>query len=215
MIRLGQCVALLSGLIMCGIALGAGSTEMINYQGTLDDDMGDPIDGVVSVTFSIYDVDTGGTPLWTETQSVTLSEGIFNVHLGDISPIPEDLFNDADRYLGTKVGADAEMTPRVQMASVGYAFSSRRIAGDRIESGQEGVTITDTSSGSANVSFTSSFSSPPKVLVGPLSDQIGGVTFVVEQVTSITTTGCTVVFSSLDGGNASGTANFDWIAIGK
>ena len=206
---------LLSCLVACGTVLASGSTEMINYQGQLNDEFGNPIDGVVSVTFSIYEMETGGTPLWTETQFVTADEGLFDVRLGKMAPIPEDLFNDANVYLGIQVGEDAEMTPRVQIASVGYAFSSKRIAGNRIESGQEGFTVTDTSSGSANITFSVAFSSLPKVLVGPLNDQIGEVTFIVEQITNITTTGCTVVFSSLDGTNASGTADFDWIAIGK
>ena len=63
------------------------------------------------MTFSIYS--TGSTALWSETQSVAVIEGIFNVHLGTVNSFPTNLFIDpGERYLGVKVGAELEMIPR-------------------------------------------------------------------------------------------------------
>ncbi len=94
---------------------------LINYQGRLNNASGQPLTGVYDIVFSIYDVDTAGTLLWSETQSVTVTKGLFNVLLGSQTPLFEDIFLGVN-YLGIKVGTDPEMTPRQQMVSVPYAI---------------------------------------------------------------------------------------------
>ena len=112
--------------VLVSLALAAsvqGQSPMINYQGKLLDTEGQPLNETVSISFSIYGRETAGSALWTETQSsVIVENGIFNVLLGSINPIPESLFNGADRWLGLKVGSDSEMSPRQQIVSVGYAL---------------------------------------------------------------------------------------------
>ena len=95
--------------------------QVINYQGKLTDSEGELVSGVVSIQFSMYNAATGGTSLWTETQSCTLTSGLFNVLLGSVNPIPASVFDGGDRWLGITVGTDSEMTPRQKVASVGYA----------------------------------------------------------------------------------------------
>jgi len=96
--------------------------QMINYQGKLTDASGNLINGNYNMTFSIYEVATGGTPLWTETQNaVPVENGVFSVLLGSVNPIPFDVFNGAIRYLEVAV-AGTPMTPRKEIVSVGYAF---------------------------------------------------------------------------------------------
>jgi hypothetical protein len=105
-------------------AVMAQAPQLINYQGRLNQGA-NPANGTFSITFSIYSVASGGTALYTETQSVTVSDGIFNVLIGSQTPIPNNLFTNAgDRFLGVKVGTDAEMTPRFRLASVAYAVRS-------------------------------------------------------------------------------------------
>jgi hypothetical protein len=100
---------------------------VITYQGRLADADGTPLDNTnpgLGMTFSLYDTDTGGTPLWTETHAnVPVSEGLFSVRLGSINPLSIDLFN-GDRWLGVQVGSDPEMTPREHLNSVPYAMQS-------------------------------------------------------------------------------------------
>ena len=74
------------------------------------------------MTFAIYDAASDGNQLWTETQpSVSVTDGLFNVLLGNVNPINiSDLTGNS--YLGIKVGADAEMMPRQQIVSVAYAL---------------------------------------------------------------------------------------------
>jgi hypothetical protein len=101
--------------------------QMINYQGRLTGDTGNPLDTTVSMAFTIYDDSTGGSTLWSETHStVTVTGGLFNVILGSISPIGADIFTDPDRYLGITVGGDSEIVPRTRLISVGYACYAQR-----------------------------------------------------------------------------------------
>jgi len=98
---------------------------VISYQGFLTDAGGAPVDGTVSIVFSIYAASSGGSALWTETHGVVfVDEGLFNVLLGaEGSPLaPTDL--NGERYLGIKVGSDPEMRPRQRIASVAYALRS-------------------------------------------------------------------------------------------
>jgi microcystin-dependent protein len=116
----------LVGLMFLTIMPFAGHAavpEKINYQGYLTNSSGAAVTGSVQMVFSIYNVDTGGTALWTETQTVTVTNGIYNVVLGATTPIT--LAFDTQYYLGVKVGTDSEMTPRRPLTSVGYALRAK------------------------------------------------------------------------------------------
>ena len=99
--------------------------QKMNYQGYLTNASGVPINGTVQMVFSIYNVSSGGSPLWTETHSVTVSQGVYSVILGEGStPTPINLPFDTTYYLGVQAGTDPEMTPRKVLTSVGYAFQA-------------------------------------------------------------------------------------------
>jgi hypothetical protein len=102
----------------------ASIPEKINYQGYLTDPQGSPIDDTITLTFSIYPNTTDETPLWTETQSVTVTDGIFSVNLGDVTTL--NLPFDTPYYLGITVGSDSEMIPRQPLTSVAYAFRAKK-----------------------------------------------------------------------------------------
>ncbi|MCI0732059.1 MAG: hypothetical protein L0332_35785 [Chloroflexi bacterium] len=102
------------------------SLDTIAYQGRLADASGNPLSGTYGMTFRLYNVASGGSPLWTEQWSggnaVQVSDGLFNVLLGSFVPIPPSVFTDnATLWLGLKVGADNEMLPRIQLGSVPFA----------------------------------------------------------------------------------------------
>jgi hypothetical protein len=117
---------LLGVFLLAAVNAGAAFAvpQTINYQGYLTDPDGTPLDVNVDMTFSIYDAAEGGVALWSESYTgVTVTEGIFNVVLGETSPFsPADF--DSDRYLGVQVGSDAEMAPRQKFTSVAYAIAS-------------------------------------------------------------------------------------------
>ncbi|MGB2697375.1 MAG: hypothetical protein WBD28_05885 [Candidatus Zixiibacteriota bacterium] len=101
----------------------AAVPQMINYQGKITTPTGALVDTTVQMIFTIYDDSTSGNTLWADTvSSVSVQKGIFSVLLGSGNPIPDSVFDGNIRYLGTKVGTDAEMTPRKAMVSVAYAY---------------------------------------------------------------------------------------------
>ncbi len=110
----------------------ADINPQINFQGKLTNPDGTNVtNGTYSIVFSIYTVSSGGSSVWTETQSsVSVTDGIFRVSLGSITPLPGSVdFNSNSLHLGIQVGADAEMTPRVQFTAAPYAFNSQRLGG--------------------------------------------------------------------------------------
>lgn len=82
-----------------------------------------PASGTLSLTFRLYTVASGGAAIWTETQNVTVANGIYSVNLGEVTTLGTLAF-DAPYWLSTQVGSDAEMSPRVELASVPYAFTA-------------------------------------------------------------------------------------------
>lgn len=124
-------------LVVCLVAILVFSTlayaeipRMINYQGKITTPQGALIDTTTSMVFSIYADSTGGTPLWTETQtSVKVEFGVFSVILGSVSPILDNVFAGGVRYLGVKVGTDSEMRPLKPIVSIGYAYNSDMLNG--------------------------------------------------------------------------------------
>ncbi|MFO0759220.1 MAG: hypothetical protein U0359_22200 [Byssovorax sp.] len=116
--------AVLAVPCLASAAVPHGLTE----QGRLFDAAGSPLDGTVTLTFTLYDAASGGNALWTEAQIVTLDEGYFSAELGALVPIPTGVWTGAERYVGIKVGNDPEMSPRQSTRSVPYAL----VAGDAV-----------------------------------------------------------------------------------
>ena len=110
-------------------SLWAQAPQLLNYQGKLSMG-GTPAADTFSMVFSIYSSATGTTALWSETQSVVVANGIFNVLLGSATPIPNSVFTGSgERYLGIKVRVDPEMTPRFRLASVPFAMRASEADG--------------------------------------------------------------------------------------
>lgn len=126
--RMGGLVIFVILTVFSPFANWAAIPTQINYQGYLTDSSGTPIQGTVALTFSLYAVQSGGTALWSETQSVEVSKGIFNVQLGAVTPL--NLAFDVPYYLGMKVGSDEEMAPRIALTGVGYAFRAKTVESD-------------------------------------------------------------------------------------
>lgn len=126
-----------------------GINRQINFQGKLVNNPAatNVANTSYTVVFTLYDNASGAnTVLWTETQpSVTTVDGIFRVALGSVTAFPANFnFNWDGLYLGIKVNSDSEMTPRIRMAAVPFAFNAEKVAG---------LTVQDTS-GNASTSGT-------------------------------------------------------------
>lgn len=198
--------------VLAPLALGAAT---ITYQARVRTSGGADVNGPVTVGFRIYDGATTVSPLWGETQSLIADKGVVNVQLGSVKPLPPDLFNHPDLFIGITVAGDTEMTPRTRLLSTWKAMSAGRASGKRVQAGGATLTVSGASTASAPITFPQAFSAPPVVMVGAPRDAVGGVYFISARVTEVTAAGCTVHFSSLGGAPATGSAEFDWIAVGE
>lgn len=95
----------------------------LGIQGILKKANGNAVDdGTYSLTFKLYNVSTGGTALWSETQAdVEVASGIYTATLGSANPLNIP-FNET-YYLGVTVGSTTEMLPRIQLTTAPYALS--------------------------------------------------------------------------------------------
>src|SRR6185312_14544026 len=94
-------------LVVSGMAATAHATgvpQVLTEEGRLADESGSPITNAVSITFTIYDAPTGGNVLWSEAQTVTVTNGYFAARLGEGVPFPAGTFDGSTRYLGVQAG---------------------------------------------------------------------------------------------------------------
>lgn len=100
--------------------------QTINYQGRLTDAIGAPApDAVHSITFKIYNVETGGIEVWDSgILPITTVGGLFAHQLGSVTPLPESVFADTLLWLGITVSPNLEMTPRARLSAAPYAHHS-------------------------------------------------------------------------------------------
>jgi hypothetical protein len=100
--------------------------RLVNFSGKAVD-QGKTITGITGATFSIYSEETGGSPLWMETQNVQAdSRGNYTAQLGATKTegLPQELFTSGEaRWLGVRVNGGEEQ-PRVLLLSVPYALKA-------------------------------------------------------------------------------------------
>lgn len=115
------------GLIFVAGAAVAQIPRTMSYQGVLTDATGVPVPtGTHSVVLGLYDAATGGTLLFTETQSIAVTTGFFSCIIGGATTggITASLTFNNQYYLGVAVDGQAEMAPRTPLASAPYALNT-------------------------------------------------------------------------------------------
>lgn len=114
---------ILLSCLVAGSAV-AGSPPFIPVQGVVRSSDGTPLQGEVSMEFALYTVESGGSALWTEQQTLEVEEGMFVAYLGELTPLALSTFRDqGDLWLGVRVESDTEL-PRVYLGTTpfsGYA----------------------------------------------------------------------------------------------
>ncbi|MDP6039694.1 MAG: hypothetical protein QGG64_14180 [Candidatus Latescibacteria bacterium] len=103
----------------------AEAPKTMSYQGVLQDGNGQAINGLRSLKFVIYAAN--GAPIWNETHSVTVTDGVFGVILGTQGS-PLDLAFNEPYTMGISVGSDPELSPRVPLVSSPYSLNTRGIS---------------------------------------------------------------------------------------
>jgi hypothetical protein len=106
-----------------------GAPTLISYQGRLTaPSTGDPKpDGNYSMTFRLFSTQSGGSSIWSETQMVSVSGGLFNVLLGSDTALSASVFSGTSRWLEVEVGGEM-LSPRQRIVSVAYALQAQEAA---------------------------------------------------------------------------------------
>ena len=126
------------------IAADPKPPESMTYQGYLVDSNGVPLGNSspanYDVVFRIYNAKSGGEPIWSEVQTITVDKGYFSVLLGEGSAYANESYTKqistvfvgqdiSDRFIGITVsgisnGADLEITPRLRLVTSPYSFTA-------------------------------------------------------------------------------------------
>ena len=129
MIKLFRFFLLAFLMLWCTPTAYAQVPQLINFQAQLESFP----TTVTPVTFSVYATPSGGTPLWTETHSLSSTDGFIQVLLGSLEPLKEDLFaTDGERHLELMINGET-LSPRFHLTSVAYAL--RASTADNIREG--------------------------------------------------------------------------------
>src|SRR5208337_1253600 len=101
--------------------------QLIKFSGVAKATNGQPLTGLVGITFALYSEQQGGAPLWLETQNVQLdSHGNYTVQLGSTlaNGLPSQLFATGEaRWVGVQISGQEEQ-PRTLLLSVPYAMKA-------------------------------------------------------------------------------------------
>lgn len=101
--------------------------SLVKFSGTLTGPDGKPLTGIQGLTFSLYKEETGGAPLWMETQNVQADKnGRYSVMLGaaNAAGLPAEVFASGEaRWLGVQASGQAEQA-RTLLLSVPYALKA-------------------------------------------------------------------------------------------
>jgi hypothetical protein len=110
-------------------ATSSAVPRLVNFSGGVKDPKGQPVTGEVTLIFSLYALQEGGSPLWTENQKVQLDDqGHYTVLLGATQPdgLPLDLFTSGQaQWLGVQPQLPGYgEQPRVLLVGMPYALKA-------------------------------------------------------------------------------------------
>ena len=116
------------GILLIAFAAGCGLTPQFSYQGRLTDANGSPLNGTFTITFKLFDASTAGTEIYTQTKSVTVDDGLFEVEIGPSDATgtldPESLTQPLWLELTINDGSVTEtLSPRQRLYGAPYAFT--------------------------------------------------------------------------------------------
>jgi YVTN family beta-propeller protein len=144
--RINNLAALVAVLLMVIASMPAHAAvpAALNYQGFLTNPTtGAPLTTAVgtplSITFKLYNAVSGGTALYTEVQPVTVTNGVFNVQIGTVTPL--SLPFDVPYWLEITIGAE-KLAPRQPLSS--SAYTQRSAVADALAQGAVSAASTRT-----------------------------------------------------------------------
>lgn len=161
--------------------------QTISYQGVFTDANGIAVaDGDVPIVFRLHDAEEAGEQLWEEKQTVSVINGIFDVILGEQTPLA--LAFDRTYWLSIELSGDGVvLEPRIELTASAYSLHARTVADSAI--------------------------SAEKIADGAVVRSINGLQDAVQlqagSNVSISTDGNKIVFSATGGGSSNVLSQLD------
>ncbi len=123
---------------------------LFSYQGQLVDVSGVPITNpATSMVFRLYPAPSGGSACWSESRTVDVRNGVFNVLLGQMTALDSNCLR-SDAYLELVVGSET-LTPRERLASVVHAVEASTLPNGAVTQGSLNVSGNVLAAGSLTV----------------------------------------------------------------
>jgi hypothetical protein len=117
-------LAVCAWLLVAAVTTSGAVPQLISYQGRLTNAVGGPLDTTVVLTFTIYGDSLGVSTLWNEVHpTVTVTDGLFQVVLGSVSSLPQNVFDGSTRWLSVRIGTGASSS-LMPLVSSAYAYRS-------------------------------------------------------------------------------------------
>jgi len=130
---------------LAAVPAAAQAPSLLGYQGRLLRSDGTAATGTATVAFGVFSAETGGTALWSETQTLGLSDGYYSTFLGLAGTPPDGLFDGGARWLEVRVGSET-LSPRQRIGSVAFALTARSLRGGAADATSllvDGQTVVD------------------------------------------------------------------------
>lgn len=120
---------LLPLLLFLGLAAAPAQAQLV-FAGRLSEAGDRPVEGPVTLTFTLWDAADGGRALWTQRIEATAALGRVRIPLGGpAAPMSPDLFT-GPRWLGLQRDDRPEMRPRQAVGAVPVAARAEDVRGD-------------------------------------------------------------------------------------
>ena len=111
--------------------------QYLSYQGVLTDENRLAVpNGSYTITFRLYTSESGGAPIWEETQAVVTQDGVFDAYLGLSNPM--NLPFDQQYWVAAELSGQPEMSPRTRLVPAPYAMTSSRFSSSTTPAGRAG-----------------------------------------------------------------------------
>lgn len=146
-VRRFRAAALTVALVTCLSAVAA-APRLIPFQGVARTAAGAPVPSPMNVEVTLFDAAAAGAVRFGPENHVGVpvtSTGGFSILIGSNTAggVPNSALDPAEVWVGIRINGDPEMTPRVHLASVPYAFRVDRVASpeldDSIDLGTPGI----------------------------------------------------------------------------
>ena len=195
-------VAVVLVLLSLNSQAAAAPPSVVSYQGKVLQN-GVSASTSLDMTFKLFNTSTGGIELYSYTETIIPSSGLFSALLGDslINPLDPKIFRDnSDLYLEVVIEGET-LYPRKRIVTVPYAFNARYLDGYGVSltpTNTNYIPVADSDGGFTfgNVTTTGDLYVSGTVRAGQICDKDGNNCYVPSAVLSISDVTTTPVTST-------------------